>query len=62
MPIKNRFAELLPEITEWRRDIHAHPELLYDTERTSALVADKLRAFGCDDVVTGIGQSGVVAV
>ena len=62
MPIKNRFAELLPEITEWRRDIHAHPEILFETHRTSALVAEKLRAFGCDEVVEGIGRTGVVGV
>jgi hippurate hydrolase len=62
MPVKNRFAELLPEITAWRRDIHAHPELLFDTHRTSALVADKLREFGCDEVATGIGRTGVVGV
>ena len=62
MPIKNRFAELLPEITEWRRDIHAHPELLFDTHRTSALVAEKLAQFGCDEVVTGIGRTGVVGI
>ncbi len=62
MPVKNRFAEMLPEITEWRRDMHENPELLFDTHRTSALVADKLKAFGCDDVTTGIGRTGVVAV
>ena len=62
MPIKNRFAELLPEITEWRRDIHAHPEILFDTHRTSALVAEKLSQFGCDEVVTGIGRTGVVGI
>ncbi len=62
MPVKNRFAELLPEITAWRRDIHAHPELLFDTHRTSALVAEKLREFGCDEVATGIGRTGVVGV
>ena len=62
MPIKNRFAELLPEITEWRRDIHRHPEILFDTHRTAALVADKLRAFGCEQVETGIGRTGVVGV
>ena len=62
MPIKNRFAELLPEITEWRRDIHAHPEILFETHRTSALVAEKLQAFGCDEVVTEIGRTGVVGV
>ncbi|MDJ0859495.1 MAG: M20 aminoacylase family protein [Dinoroseobacter sp.] len=62
MPIKNRFAELLPEISAWRQDIHAHPEILFETHRTSALVAEKLRTFGCDEVVTGIGRTGVVGV
>ena len=62
MPIKNRFAEMLPEITEWRHDFHAHPELLFDTHRTSDIVAEKLRAFGCDEVVEGLGRTGVVGV
>jgi hippurate hydrolase len=62
MPVKNRFAELLPEITEWRRDIHANPEILFDTHRTSALVAEKLKEFGCDEIVTGIGRTGVVGI
>jgi hippurate hydrolase len=62
MPIKNRLAEMHAEITEWRRDIHEHPELMYDTHRTSALVARKLREFGCDEVVEGIGRTGVVGV
>ncbi|NOE25343.1 M20 aminoacylase family protein [Ruegeria sp. HKCCD6157] len=62
MPIKNRLAEMHEEITGWRRDIHQHPEILYDTHRTSALVAEKLKEFGCDEVVTGIGRTGVVGV
>ncbi|MBY6201132.1 amidohydrolase [Maritalea mobilis] len=62
MPVKNRFAEMLPEITEWRRDIHEHPEILFETHRTAALVADKLKEFGCDEVVTGIGRTGVVGI
>ncbi len=62
MPVRNRFAELLPEITAWRRDFHAHPELMYDLPRTSARVAELLRGMGADEVVTGIGGSGVVAV
>lgn len=62
MPVKNRFAELHGEITAWRRDIHAHPEVLYETHRTSALVAEKLKEFGCDEVVTGIGRTGVVGI
>jgi amidohydrolase len=62
MPVKNRFAEMQNEITEWRRDIHENPEILYETHRTSALVAEKLKEFGCDEIVTGIGRTGVVAV
>ncbi len=62
MPIKNRFAEMHPEITGWRRDLHEHPELMYDTHRTSGIVAEKLREFGCDEVVTGIGRTGVVGI
>ncbi|WP_425039583.1 M20 aminoacylase family protein [Primorskyibacter sp. S187A] len=62
MPVKNRFAELQAEITEWRRDLHENPEILFETHRTSALVAEKLRAFGCEEVVEGIGRTGVVGV
>jgi amidohydrolase len=62
MPIVNRIAALHPEITAWRRDLHAHPELLYDVHRTAASVAEKLKAFGCDEVVPGIGRTGVVGV
>ncbi|MFD2738567.1 M20 aminoacylase family protein [Sulfitobacter aestuarii] len=62
MPVKNRFAELHADITAWRRDIHENPEILFDTHRTSALVAKKLREFGCDEVVEGIGRTGVVGV
>lgn len=62
MPVKNRFAEMHDEITAWRRDIHENPEILFETHRTSALVAEKLAEFGCDEVVTGIGRTGVVGV
>ena len=62
MPIKNRFAELLPEITAWRQDFHAHPELQYDVHRTAGRVAELLREFGCDEVTEGIGRTGVVGV
>jgi amidohydrolase len=62
MPIVNRVADLVPEIAEWRRDLHAHPELMYDVTRTAGTVAEKLRAFGCDEIVTGIGRTGVVGV
>jgi len=62
MPIVNRIAALHGDITALRRDIHAHPELLYDVHRTAATVAAKLKEFGCDEVVTGIGRTGVVGV
>ena len=62
MPIVNRIADLHAEITAWRRDIHAHPELQYDVHRTAASVVQKLKSFGCDDVVAGIGRTGVVGV
>jgi len=62
MPIVNRIAEFHDDVTAWRRDIHAHPELQFDVHRTAALVAEKLRAFGVDEVVTGIGRTGVVGV
>nr|WP_244867954.1 M20 aminoacylase family protein [Vannielia litorea] len=51
-----------PEIAEWRRDFHMHPEILFDTHRTAGIVAEKLREFGCDEVTEGIGRTGVVAV
>ena len=62
MPINNRIAGMKDEIAVWRQDMHENPELLYDVHRTAALVADKLRAFGCDEVTPGIGRTGVVGV
>jgi hippurate hydrolase len=62
MPIVNRVADLHNEIKEWRRDLHAHPELRYDVHRTAGSVVEKLKSFGCDEVVPGIGRTGVVGV
>lgn len=62
MPIVNRVADLQPDIQAWRRDIHEHPELLYDVDRTAAFVAERLREFGCDEVATDLGRTGVVGV
>ena len=53
---------LPPTRRRWRREIHQHPELLYDVPRTASFVAERLRAFGCDEVATGIGRTGVVGV
>lgn len=62
MTISNRISALQPEIAAWRRDLHAHPEIRYEEHRTAAIVAEKLREFGVDDVVTGLGRTGVVGV
>ena len=62
MPIVNRVADLHNEIKEWRRDFHSHPELRFDVHRTAGSVAEKLKSFGCDEVVPGIGRTGVVGV
>ena len=62
MPIINRVADLSDEVAAWRRDLHAHPELGYEEKRTSGIVAEKLKAFGCDEVITGIAKTGVVGV
>ncbi|HEY0920873.1 M20 aminoacylase family protein [Devosia sp.] len=62
MPVINRIADFHGEIAAWRRDLHAHPELQYDVHRTADRVATLLREFGVDEVVTGIGRTGVVGV
>ena len=54
-------AKSQDEMTRWRRDIHAHPELGFEETRTAGIVAEKLRAFGME-VHTGIGKTGVVGV
>lgn len=61
-PVDNSIAAMAGDLTEWRRHLHRNPELLYDLPRTAAFVADKLRAFGFDEVVEGVGRSGVVGV
>jgi amidohydrolase len=62
MPIVNRISALHEEVTAWRRDIHEYPELQFDVHRTAGIVAEKLKEFGCDEVVTGIGRTGVVGI
>jgi hippurate hydrolase len=62
MPILNRIADRSDEVAAWRRHLHAHPELQFDTHLTAAFVAERLRSFGVDAVVTGVGRTGVVGV
>src|SRR5262245_45633279 len=62
MPIVNRVAAMHEEVTGWRRDLHAHPEIGFEVDRTASIVTEKLKAFGCDAVVPGIGKTGVVGI
>ncbi|WP_158813084.1 amidohydrolase [Methylocapsa sp. S129] len=51
---------LAKEMTEWRHDLHAHPEFGFEEKRTAAFVAAKLRGFGLDEIAEGIGGTGIV--
>jgi amidohydrolase len=62
MPIINSIAAIHPEMTAWRRDLHANPELSMQESRTAALVRAKLAEFGVDDIITGMATHGVVGV
>jgi amidohydrolase len=62
MPVINSIAALHPEMTAWRRDLHANPELSMKEVRTSGLVRAKLAEFGVDEIVTGMATHGVVGV
>ncbi len=62
MPILNRINDLAEEITAWRHDFHAHPELTSELHRTAARVAELLQSFGVDEVATGLGRTGVVGI
>ncbi len=62
MPVLNRIADFHEDMAAWRRDFHAHPELGFAEVRTAALIAERLRTFGLDEVYTGVGGTGVVGV
>ncbi len=62
MPIINRLADFHEEITKWRRDFHANPELLYDVHQTVGRVEELLKSFGVDEITTGLGKTGLVAI
>jgi amidohydrolase len=62
MAILNRAAEMQEEIAAWRRHLHSTPELNFDTHKTSDFVTGKLKEFACDEVVTGLGRTGVVGI
>ncbi|WP_297774752.1 M20 aminoacylase family protein [uncultured Roseovarius sp.] len=62
MAVINRIAGFADEMTEWRRHLHAHPEIGFDCHETAAFVVDKLRMFGISQIETGVATSGVIAV
>ena len=62
MPVLNRIADFAPEMTEWRRHLHQHPELSFACHKTAAFVAGKLREFGVDEIHEGIAETGIVAI
>ncbi len=62
MPISDNVRDVAEAAKAWRRDFHMHPELMFDVQRTSALVAEHLRTFGCDEVVTGLARTGVLGL
>lgn len=59
---KKAIEEMYPRLVETRRDIHRNPELSNEEERTAALVAERLRELGFDEVKTGVAKHGVVAL
>ncbi|WP_323770036.1 M20 aminoacylase family protein [Antarctobacter sp.] len=62
MPIVNSIAASEPQMTEWRRYLHQHPELGLDCYKTAEFVVERLKEFGITDIHTGIARTGVVAI
>ncbi len=62
MPILSRIAGYIEDMKQWRRQLHKHPELLFDCHETSAFVVEKLKEFGVDEIHTGIAKTGVVGI
>jgi amidohydrolase len=63
--LRGPLAAIVPHhegLSLFRRDLHAHPELGFEEHRTAALVAERLRSYGVDELHTGIGRTGVVGV
>ncbi len=62
MAMSEAIEALVDDARRWRHELHKMPELQYDVVQTAKFVADRLHAFGCDEVKTGIGRSGVVGI
>ncbi|WP_062111464.1 M20 aminoacylase family protein [Aureimonas sp. AU40] len=62
MPVSQSLQDTASDLAAWRQTLHAMPELLYEVHDTAGFIAAQLRAFGCDEVATGIGRTGVVGI
>ena len=62
MKIPDSISAIVGPIRAIRRDIHAHPELKFEENRTAEIVASALRSFGIDEIHTGLGKTGVVGI
>ena len=62
MPIGNRIAEFADDMRDWRHWLHRNPEIGFELPKTAGFVAEKLNVFGVDEIHTGIGQTGIVAI
>jgi amidohydrolase len=62
LSVRDEVAEFEPELIATRRDLHQHPEVGFEVHRTAGIVAERLRSLGLDEVVTGIGRTGVKGV
>ena len=61
MKISNEIINIVPEVENWRQELHSHPELGYEEKWTSSFVIEKLESFGIE-VHKGLGKTGVVGV
>ena len=62
MKIPDSISAIVGPIRAIRRDIHAHPELKFEENRTAEIVTSALRGFGIDEIHTGLGKTGVVGI
>ncbi len=62
MPILNSLNDMHEEITEWRHKLHQNPELQYDVFETAQFVEAQLKSFGVDEIITGLGKTGLVGI
>jgi len=62
MSLHDEVAEWEPELIATRRDLHMHPEVGFAVTRTAGIVAERLRALGLDEVIEGVGKTGVKGI